>query len=85
MSRGDLREHHELAVAMEKLHRSVEAKQELERFARHGTRHDVAADNDPIDVRPSRVVEYGFQRRQVSMNVVQCRDSHSAPRSPVCA
>src|SRR5439155_26751211 len=78
--RADLGKHCKLTIAVNKLHWNVEPHQESERFIRHRTRENVAADYDLIDSRTTHILENSLQRRKVSMNVAECRNSHLTPQ-----
>jgi hypothetical protein len=64
------------AVAVEKLHGDFEAVQTGEHFARHWAGHDVPANDDLIDACCTDFAQYGFERRQVAVDVVERRYPH---------
>ena len=73
---ANLREHRQLAVAVNELHGHVQREQPRKRFARHRTWKDVAAHHDAIDVGLTNLVEDRFQRRKVRVNVVERGEPH---------
>jgi hypothetical protein len=79
----DLCEYHELAISVDELYGSSEVEQEVKRLPRHWARQEIAADDDPVYLRSSNIFEYSLERRKISVNVIQRRDSHSTSRSPV--
>ena len=80
---ADLRQHRQLAVAMNELHRHVEVEQTLERFPGHRTRHHVAPNHDLIDARLVNLLKHRLQRRSVGMNVIQRGDPHRDTIPPI--
>ncbi len=73
---GHLREDFAVTIAVDKLHGNVQAEQRLESFPREWAGKDVATDDNAVHVGLTDVLEYGFQRRKVGMNVVEGRYAH---------
>jgi len=71
-----LREHCYFAITNDELDREVEIEQPDESFTRHGTGNDVSADNDPVRAGAGYILQHGFQRREIAMNVIKRRDRH---------
>jgi hypothetical protein len=64
---------------LNELDREIEIQQTRKRLAHHRPWEHVAADDYMVDVSAPHVLENGFQRRKVSVNVVKGRNppSHS--------
>src|ERR1700757_4651528 len=69
-------EHRDLTVAIDTLHRYVQVHQTREGFAWHRTRKYIAPDYYMVNFCSANFLEDGLQSGEVSVNVVDCSDSH---------
>jgi hypothetical protein len=61
----------------------IEILQALQCFKRHRAWQHIAANHNTVDFFLTNFPDYGFERREVRVNVIDCRDSHerTLPRS----
>lgn len=64
-----------IAIAIDAVNRNMQALQKVEYFLRHRSGNDVASDNDGIDAFVMNVCQHSFERGNISVNVVNGRDS----------
>jgi hypothetical protein len=69
-------EHRDLTVAIDTLHRYVQVRQTREGFEWHRTRKYIAPDHYTVNFCLANFLEHGLQSGEVSVNVVDCSDSH---------
>jgi hypothetical protein len=71
-----LRKHLAVAVPVKELPRNIEAQQTRDCFDRHGTWKHIATDNYKIHFFFMYILEHRLKRGKVSMNIIDCSDSH---------
>jgi hypothetical protein len=67
-----------LSISLNELNWNWEIEKSREGFNRHWTRKHVATDDDSIYLGRANLLKHGFECGEISMDVVDCRDSHDA-------
>src|ERR1700724_254276 len=70
-----------VAIALDEQRRNVEVQQICNRFPAHGSRNDIAADNDLFDFRLANILNHRFDCGEVGVNIINRSNAHElAPR-----
>ncbi len=74
-----------LSVAPEEVNRDVKVLEDRQAVSRHRTGNDVASHGHLIDPFFPDLVQNGLQRREVAVNVVDRRQTHSSSQKGLAA